>query len=194
MELAQVFLQRYDPLCHFWLAGFWEQVPPTLLRQRPHPQVNSIVWNLWHLVRVEDSGLNRFVTDGVQVLDEGDWLRKLNIPWRHSGSEMSFEEVDELSQQIDVTALQAYATAVQARTRVIISQLNQIDLGAVLAREYLQKVLFEEGLAHPRAAGLLENYLGWPKHKYLFNFGLTHPYQHVGEIGVIASLLGVQFE
>lgn len=194
MELAPVFLQRYDPLGNFWLAGFWEQVPHALMRQRPHPHVNSIVWNLWHLVRVEDSGLNRFVTDGVQVLDEGDWLRKMNTPGRHNGSEMSFEEVDELSQRIDVAALQAYAAAVQARTRLIISQLNQIDLEAVLEREYLQKVLFDEGLAHPRAVGLLENYLGWPKHKCLFNFGLTHPYQHVGEMGVIASLLGVQFE
>jgi hypothetical protein len=143
---------------------------------------------------VEDAGLNRFVTDGVQVADEGDWLRKINAPWRHGGSEMSFEEVDELSHQIDIAALQEYANAVQARTRLIIHQLNQIDLTATMEREYLQKVVFEEGLAHPMAAGLLENYLGWTKHKCLFNFGLTHPYQHVGEMGVIASLLGVQFE
>lgn len=194
MELAQVFLQRYDPLYNFWLAGLWEQVPENLMRQRPHPKVNSIVWNLWHLTRVEDSGLNRFVTNQNQVLDEGDWLQKMNTPWWHGGSEMSFEEVDELSQQIDVPALHAYADAVQARTRAIINQLQQIDLGAVMEREHLQKVLFEEGLAHPRAVGLLENYLGWTKGKCLFNFGLTHPYQHVGEIGVIASLLGVQFE
>jgi len=194
MELAQVFLQRYDPLYNFWLAGLWEQVPENLMRQRPHPKVNSIVWNLWHLTRVEDSGLNRFVTNQNLVADEGDWLQKMNTPWRHNGSEMSFEEVDELSQQIDVPALRAYADAVQARTRAIIHQLNQIDLSAVMEREHLQKVLFEEGLAHPRAAGLLENYLGWTKGKCLFNFGLTHPYQHVGEIGVIASLLGVQFD
>ena len=55
-------------------------------------------------------------------------------------------------------------------------------------------ILFDEGLAHPRAAGLLENYLGWTKGKCLMNFGMTHPYQHVGEIGVIASLLGVEFD
>lgn len=29
---------------------------------------------------------------------------------------------------------------------------------------------------------------------WLMNLGLTHLYQHVGEIGVIASLLGVNFE
>ena len=41
---------------------------------------------------------------------------------------------------------------------------------------------------------LVIKYTGWTKGKCLMNFALTHPYQHVGEIGVIASLLGVNFE
>jgi hypothetical protein len=194
VDTAQLFLQRYDALYDFWLAGVWEQVPAELMRQRPHPRVNSIVWNLWHLTRVEDAGLNRFVTDGTQVFDEGGWLERMNVPWRHNGSEMSFEEVDELSGRIDLPALADYANAVQARTRAIVARLAQINLDATMEVGYLRTLLFDEGLAHPRAAGLLENYTGWSKGKYLFNFGLTHPYQHVGEIGVIASLLGVQFE
>ncbi len=194
MDTAQLFLQRYDALYNFWLAGVWEQVPEELMRQRPHPRVNSIVWNLWHLTRVEDAGLNRFVTDGVQVFDEGGWMERLNAPWRHNGSEMSFEEVDELNQRIDVSALREYAHAVQVRTREIVGRLDQINLGEAMQADHLRVILFDEGLAHPRAAGLLENYLGWSKGRCLMNFGLTHPYQHVGEVGVIASLLGVQFE
>jgi hypothetical protein len=194
MTLAQLFLERYDPLYNFWLAGTWESVPDALMRQRPHPQVNSILWNLWHLTRVEDAGLNRFVTDGVQVADEGDWLRQMNCPWRHNGSEMSYAEVDDLSQRLDIQALRAYADAVQTRTRAIIGQLDSIDLDAVMEEPHLRVILFDEGLAHPKAAGLLENYRGWSKGKCLFNFGLTHPYQHIGEIGVIASLLGINFD
>lgn len=194
MNITELFLQRYDPLYTFWLAGVWEFVPHALMRQRPDGRVNSIAWNLWHLTRVEDAAFNRFITDGVQVLDLGDWAARMNLPWRHNGSEMSFEEVDELDRRIDLDALCAYAKAVEARTRQIAAQLDQIDLDATLAEAPLRRVLFDEGLAHPRAGGLLQNYLGWPKSKCLTNLGMTHPYQHVGEIGVIASLLGVQFE
>jgi len=194
MNISELFLARYDPLYTFWLPDTWETVPHELMRMRPHPRVNSIAWNLWHLTRVEDAGINRFVTDGVQVLDEGDWPHRMNLPWRHNGSEMSFVEVDELNACIDLEALRAYGEAVEARTREIAAQLDGLDLDAVMEEGPLRRILFDEGLAYRGADGLLQNYMGWTKGKCLFNFCLTHPYQHVGEIGVIAGLLGVTFE
>ncbi len=194
MDVTQLFLQRYDPLYRFWLDDTWDTVPDDLLRVRPHARVNSIAWNIWHLTRVEDAGLNRFVADGAQVLDAEAWPRRLNLPWRHNGSGMSWDEVDELNRCIDLPALHAYSQAVEARTRAIVAQLDQIDLDAVMEETPLRQILFTEGLAHTQSAGLLESYLGWSKGKCLLNFGLTHPYQHVGEIGVIAGLLGVEFE
>ena len=193
MNLTELFLQRYNALYDFWLGGVWEMVPDNLMRQRPHPQVNSIAWILWHLTRVEDAGLNRFVVDGSQVLDDGSWMEKMNLPIRHNGGDMNFAEVDDLSQRINLQALQEYSKAVQLRTREIVSQLTYDSLDAVMEEGYLRVILFDEGLASPRSAGLLDNYLGWTKGKCLMNFGMTHPYQHVGEIGVIASLLGVDF-
>ena len=193
MNVTELFLQRYNALYDFWLGGVWEMVPDDLMRQRPHPQVNSIAWILWHLTRVEDAGLNRFVVDGSQVLDDGSWMEKMNLPIRHNGGDMNFAEVDDLSQRINLQALQEYSKAVQIRTREIVSQLTYDSLDSVMEEDYLRVILFDEGLASPRSAGLLQNYLGWTKGKCLMNFGMTHPYQHVGEIGVIASLLGVDF-
>ena len=193
MNVTELFLQRYNALYDFWLGGVWEMVPDDLMRQRPHPQVNSIAWILWHLTRVEDAGLNRFVVDGSQVLDDGSWMEKMNLPIRHNGGDMNFAEVDDLSQRINLQALQEYSKAVQLRTREIVSQLTYDSLDAVMEEGYLRVILFDEGLASPRSAGLLQNYLGWTKGKCLMNFGMTHPYQNVGEIGVIASLLGVDF-
>jgi hypothetical protein len=193
MDLSQIFFERYDPLCNFYLAGFWESVPHDLMRQRPHPQINSIAWILWHLARVEDAGLNRFVVSGEQVLDEEPWMERMHLPWRHNGGEMTFAEVDELSQRVDLSALQAYSQAVQRRTRHIVSQLTLDDLDAVMEEDRLRKILVDEGLAHAQAESYIQNYLGWSKGKCLMSFGLTHPYQHAGEIEVIASLLGVVF-
>ncbi len=193
MNVTELFLQRYNALYDFWLGGVWEMVPDDLMRQRPHPQVNSIAWILWHLTRVEDAGLNRFVVDGSQVLDDGSWMEKMNLPIRHNGGDMNFAEVDDLSQRINLQALQEYSKAVKLRTREIVSQLTYDSLDSVMEEGYLRVILFDEGLASPRSAGLFQNYLGWTKGKCLMNFGMTHPYQHVGEIGVIASLLGVDF-
>ncbi len=192
MNVQQLFLQRYDVLYDFWLGGLWEMIPHHLMRERPHPRVNSIAWNLWHITRVEDAALNRFISDQPQVLDEGQWMERMNVPWRHNGSEMTFAEVDELNQRIDLQALHGYSNAVNQRTLEIIDHLDAERLDETMQVERLRVILFDEGLAGPRAAGLLENYTGWTKGKVLMNLGLTHSYQHVGEMGVIASLLGVE--
>lgn len=194
MELSQIFFQRYDPLYEFYLASIWEIVTPEQMRERPHAKVNSIAWNLWHIARAEDAGLNRFVVDGVQVLDEGSWMERMNAPWRHHGSGMTLAEVDELSQGIDLPALRDYSDAVQARTREIVGALEVGELGAVLEEARVRQIVVDEGLAHVDAEGFVANYTGWSKAKCLFTFGLTHGFQHVGEIEVIATLVGVEFE
>jgi len=193
VELSTLFMQRYDALYNFWIADLWERVPDELMRQCPQARVNSIVWNLWHLSRVEDAGLNRFVSDRPQVLEDG-WVEWMGVPWRDNGGEMSMPEVETLSQHISIPALHGYSDAVQARTRQIVSTLSMQDLDEVLEADRLRMIMVDEGLAHLNPEGLLKNYLGWTKGKCLLNFGLTHPYQHIGEIGVIASLLGVVFD
>ena len=194
MDISQLFLQRYTVLYDFWLADFWTCVPEMLMRQRPHARVNSIAWVMWHLTRVEDAGLYRFVADRSQVLDEGDWMQRMNLPFRHNGNGMNFAEVDELSQRIDLGALHGYSMAVRDRTLEIVNTLDLESLASVMQADRLRRILFEEGWARIPDPGLVDNYAGWTKGKCLLNFGLTHPYQHVGEMGVISSLLGVEFE
>jgi hypothetical protein len=193
MDGCQLFLLRYNVLYANFLAGYWEKVPDTLLRQRPEPRLNSIAWNIWHLTRVEDSGLNCFVTDRPQVFDESDWLGRMNLPWRHSGSGMTFPEVDELNQRLDLAALRGYSQAVEARTREIVDELDFDGLDVPVDPARLRQVLIDEGLAHPASTGLVENYTGWSKARFLMTFGLTHSFQHLGEMDVLASLLDVEW-
>jgi hypothetical protein len=107
---------------------------------------------------------------------------------------MTFADVDDLNQRIDLAALHAYGRAVQVRTRAIVTHIDRVDLDARLQRERVRAIVIDEGLAHADASDLVDTYTGWTKGKCLLNFGLTHPYQHVGEMGVIASLLGVVFD
>jgi hypothetical protein len=101
--------------------------------------------------------------------------------------------VDELNQRIDLPALQGYSHAVQQRTRELIHQIDSEKLGETMTAERLRLILLDEGLAHPKAQGLVKNYLGWTKGKCLMNFGLTHGFLHLGEVEVLASLLDVTF-
>ena len=176
------------------------------MRVRPHPKLNSIAWNLWHLTRTEDTGVNCLVAGLPRVLDAGatgdaaaldvagDWAQRMNTPWRDNFSAMTLADVEELDARIDLAALQGYSQAVEARTRAVIAELDRFDLDATLDEPLLRRVLSTEGHANPNAEGLLQNYLGWTKSKCLFNLALTHAYQHVGEIGVIATLLGITFD
>jgi hypothetical protein len=191
MDGFDLFLERYHVLYDFYLKVIWDDVPEALLRQRPHPQVNSIAWNLWHVARVEDSALNRFVADRPQVLDEGGWLDKLGIPLRHNGYAMTKDEVDELSQQINLDALHGYSNAIRGNTLAIVAGLELPMLQETLTRQRVARVLIDEGLAGPRAEGLVDNYTGWSKAKCLMSLGLSHSYYHAGEMNVICSLLGL---
>lgn len=194
MDWKTLFLQRYTVLRDFWLESIWETVPQALMRQRPHPRVNSLAWNFWHVARVEDAAVNRFILNRPQVLDEGNWMTRMNLPWRHHGGGMTFAEVDELSQRIALDALRAYVQAVSARTLDAVAHLSADALDETLSEALVRQVVVDEGLALRDAEGYVANYTGWSKGRTLMNLALTHPYQHVGEMGVIASLLGVNFD
>jgi hypothetical protein len=194
MEFKEMFLQRYGVLYDFYLEGNWNLIPKELMRQRPHPRVNSIAWIIWHMTRVEDAGLNRFVTDGTQVLDQGDWINAMNLPYRHNGGEMTFAEVDELSQQVNLEGLHEYSRAVQAATRKIVKGIENVNLSDLLTEEHVRKVAVEEGLAFSGQEGMIQNYTGWSKGRCLMTYGLTHGFQHLGEIETIATLLGIVYE
>lgn len=194
MAFAQLYLQRHNVVYEYWLNTFWEKIPDAQFRQRPHPNVNSIAWNIWHITRVEDAGLNRFVTDGAQVLDSGSWMEQMNLPWRHHGTGMAFADVDYLDRAIDLQALRAYSNAVRLRTQETINKVDNIDLDTCLQLSYVQKVVVNEGLAFSNADELAKNYAGWSKGKCLITFGLTHSFEHIGEMSVIISLLGLDLE
>lgn len=192
--LPALFMHRYTPLTDFYLAGFWQLVTPAQMRQRPHPRLNSIAWNLWHLTRVEDAGLNRFVMHQPQVLDSADWMDQMNLPWRHHGGEMTLAEVDDLNARIDLAALQRYMQAVHARTRHIVATLDQTTLDRPLDPAFVRQVVIDEGLAMRNPEAFIANYASWDRGKCLMTFGLTHPFQHVGEMETIASLLDSTWE
>ena len=138
------------------------------------PGLNSIAWNLWHIARAEDVGVNRLVADRGQVLDDEGWLARLGIDIRHQGTGQTPEEATATTRRLNLEALRAYTTAVEHRTLAVVEGLEAELLSRALEPARIRQVLFDEGFAHSNGAWLEKAYAGWHRGKCLIHFSLTH--------------------
>ena len=85
MDALDFFLLRYAEVHRRIADEFFTKLTESQLRGRPTPGVNPVGWLLWHTARIEDVGVNRFVADRPQVLDDGgdDRLNRLTVGEGH---------------------------------------------------------------------------------------------------------------
>ncbi|MEZ4862006.1 MAG: DinB family protein [Caldilineaceae bacterium] len=192
MNVIDIFLEFHQTLSKDrYIERLFDKLGEEQLRTRPYPTVNSIAWLLWHMARVEDAGINRLVVAQPQVLDEGDWNTRMNVPIHHHGTGMTDPEVTELSQRINMAALRAYLDAVRTKTATVVKTLTLEHLDERNNLTYLHQVLFEEGMLNPaKDWGDSPPYQA-SKGELLIHFGVTHNYGHIYEAFTICSLLGV---
>jgi hypothetical protein len=192
MDAIDFFLLRYDALHRSLLDDLLEGLTDAQVRGRPHAGVNTVAWLLWHAARVEDVGVNRFVVDGTQVLDEG-WLARLGVGRRDVGTGMTDGEVDALSAGIDLGALRGYWEALTRRTLEVVTTLRGRDLTDVVPADRVKHVCADEGAVAAGAEWLTEFWAnrrtrGW----VLAQTPLLHVYGHYFEARVAAGLWGAR--
>ena len=192
MDAVDFFLLRYETLHRTLLDDLLKGLTDAQVRGRPHAGVNTVAWLIWHAARIEDVGVNRFVTDGAQVLDDG-WLARLGVRRRDVGTGMSDAEVDALSARIDVAALRGYWDALTRRTLAVVETLRARDLGEVVPAERVKRVCADEGAVAPGAEWLTRF---WADHRtrgwVLAQTPLLHVYGHYFEARVTAGLWGAR--
>ena len=192
MDAVDFFLLRYETLHRTLLDDLLKGLTETQVRTRPHAGVNTIAWLIWHTARIEDVGVNRFVVDGAQVLDDG-WRARLGIDRRDVGTGMTDAEVDALSARIDIAALCSYWEALTRRTLEIVETLRGQDLGAVVPADRVKRVCADEGAVAPGAEWLTEFWANRrPRAWVLAQTPLLHVYGHYFEARVAAGLWGAR--
>ncbi len=192
MDAIDFALLRYGDLHRGLTGDLLAKLPEAQLRGRPHPGVNTIAWLLWHSARIEDVGVNRFLADRPQVLDDG-WLARLGVERRDVGTGMNDAEVDELSARIDLAALRGYWEALTERTLAVAETLRGQDLNIAVPAELVKRVSFAEGAVAPNAAWLADFWAGGRSRAWvLAQTSLLHVYGHYYEARVAAGLWGAR--
>jgi hypothetical protein len=192
MDAVDFFLVRYEQVHRVLTDPAIGKLTDNQLRSRPQPGINTVAWLLWHMARVEDVGVNRFVVDRSQVLDDG-WLARLGVTRRDVGTGMSDQEVDELSARIDLGALRGYWDAVTRRTPEVVESLRGSDLEALLPADRVKHVAVAEGAVAPGAEWLTEFWASKRTRAWILaQTPLLHVYGHYFEARVAAGLWGAR--
>jgi hypothetical protein len=194
MDALELFLLRYDDLHVGFVSQLFEGLTDAQARQRP-ARVNSVAWLVWHLARVQDAVVSRFVADRPQVLDEGGWHRRMAVDRRDVGSGMTSAEVDALSAAIDLGALRQYQRAVAERTKLVAVALPAGAWSETVSEAHVRRAVAAEGLL-VEAGRWVEDF--WARKRsrawYLLQGGLLHPYGHCFDAMVTRGLLGLPEE
>jgi hypothetical protein len=151
MNAVQCFLPLHEQM-HTGIVNRFRDLTDDQMRFRPHPQINSIAWLLWHIARSEDMGVNRLIANRPDVLTGDGWVSRLNLLRRDMGTGMTDDEVTEFSARVNTVALRAYSAAVGQKTQEVVRGLPAEAWDGVPDPSHIRRVLVEEGVIGPNAA------------------------------------------
>jgi len=190
MDATEFILVRYAQIHEVLTDPAIARLGEARWRRRAQTGTNTIAWLVWHMARVEDVGVNRFVVDRPQVLEDG-WVARLGVGRRDVGTGMSDAEVDELSARIDLDALRGYWDAVTRRTPEVVASVRGSDLTALVPEDRVRKVALAEGAVAPGAEWLTEFWAkGRSRAWILAQTPFLHVYGHYFEARAVAGLWG----
>ncbi|MDR7523615.1 MAG: DinB family protein [Armatimonadota bacterium] len=149
---------------------------------------NSLAWLLWHMARCEDVAANVIVAGRRQVLDEGDWARRLRVDRRDIGTGMSDDEVADLSVRIDVPSLREYRVAVGRRTREVARALPPRAWDEIVDAAAVQRAV-AVGAFGPNAGRLAGFWEGKSRAWFLYWLAVGHNYWHLGQAAWVREMI-----
>lgn len=191
MQLLDAFKARHRWAIDIFYGYLWDEYDEAAWRTPAHPKLNTLAWNVWHVARVEDAGVSRFVAQVPQLLDEGDWNPKLNLDLRlrNFGYQMTREQMLEVSEKVNLAALRDYFTAVGARTLTLIDDIAPETFAQQLSADEVSHVLFQEHAALAQSTDLVAIYSAFTRLEALYHFSMTHYFWHGGEVRTIQGMM-----
>ncbi len=169
---------------------------PAELTARPIPEANPIGFILWHMVRSQDWAVNTAVRGTQELIKREPWSWSLLA---HPGIGTGFDltEAQEVSREVEVKPLLAYADAVHAEIVAWLDSITEADLDAIPdvaaqdARhpEYQTAGFRAEMDSGPEHDDAVAAKGGLPAWIFLTSVALTHLHRHLGEVDLLKGVL-----
>ena len=186
MHTALASLQEAHQQTHRALQGILAETAAERLRTRPHANMNSMVWSVWHSFRSEDACIARFVVPVQQAFSTGDFLARMGVPYTGDGFGMSDADVTALSNGIDIVQLQAYGQAVAAMSAQAFAIVADWDWQTPFAAQNIRVACGTYAdLADDDVESTVGYALSMTRGAYLYKHLYGHSQYHLGEISAI---------
>jgi hypothetical protein len=119
-------------------------------------QGTSILWNIWHITRIEDLISNLLIGNKETIFNK-EMQSQLNIKITDVGNSMTNSEVELLNNNMDIKALKEYRIKVGKSTKKILESLEYNDLKIKVTLEQIKKITQNGGVINdPKSIWLLD--------------------------------------
>jgi hypothetical protein len=116
----------------------------------------SIVWNIWHITRIEDI-ISNIIMGNKEAIFNKEIQAKLNIKIKDTGNAMTYSEIEYFNNNINIKGLKEYRIKTGKSTRKIIEALEFSDIKRKTGKEQLEKIKQNGGVTDdPKSIWLLD--------------------------------------
>jgi hypothetical protein len=99
----------------------------------------SILWNIWHITRIEDIVANVLIGDKEEIFNT-EIQTNLKIRIKDTGNAMAYSEIELFNNNVNIKALNDYRIKVGKQTTKIIKGLKYADMKRKVKKEQLEKI------------------------------------------------------
>ncbi len=119
----------------------------------------TVAWNLWHITRIEDITTSIFILDKPQTFNS-EWKKELNSSISDTGNAMTYDEIKEFSERLELKALLEYRNSVGKRTKELISQISTKDMKRKFTQSQIDRCLLEGCVTNQEDSIWLKDFWG----------------------------------
>lgn len=105
----------------------------------------NIIWNLWHIMRIEDLIVNILICEKESILNE-KLKNELNISITDTGNSITKEEIKKFAKNINIKKLKYYSNKIKKNTINLTKRLKAEDIKRKINKINLEKIINECGV------------------------------------------------
>lgn len=155
LELRDSLFEQITQIVNGYLKdAFWKM--PFANAEGYHSK--TLAYSIWHVFRIEDIVLHTLVLNNSQVLERGEWQKKIGAEIITTGNELSGQQIADFSKTLNVKVLYEYSKAVKESTDEYLKGLDFVSLKKKFSDSDRQRVAACGGVSSDEKAWWLIDY------------------------------------